>query len=61
MVITGENAFTRPGAEEMYKNAPVEKELHIVKGASHFEMYDYEDYVNENVGHIVAFLQKHLA
>lgn len=61
MVITGENAFTRPGAEEMYKNAPVEKELHVVKGASHFEMYDYEDYVNENVGHIVSFLQKHLA
>lgn len=60
MVITGENAFTRPGAEEMYKNAVVKKELHIVKGASHFEMYDFENYVNENVGHIVSFLEKHV-
>lgn len=60
LVITGENAFTRPGAEEMYKNAAGPKEFHLVKGASHFEMYDHEEYVNENIGHILTFLQKYL-
>ncbi len=60
LVITAENAFTRPGAEEMYANAPGPKEFHMVKGASHFEMYDGEPYVLENIGVICNFLNKYL-
>ena len=42
LVITGEQAFTRPVAELMYQNAASEvKELHVIPGALHFEMYDH--------------------
>lgn len=60
LVITAENAFTRPGAEEMYANAPGPKEFHMVKGASHFEMYDGEPYVLENIGVVCDFFNKYL-
>lgn len=60
MVITAENAFTRPGAEEMFANAPEPKEFHLIKDASHFEMYDIEEYVMQNLEHIVNFMGKHL-
>lgn len=60
LVITAENAFTRPGAEEMYANAPGPKEFHMVKGASHFEMYDGEPYVLENIGVICDFFNKYM-
>ena len=59
-MITAENAFTRPGAEEMYANAPGPKEFHMVKGASHFEMYDVEPYVLENIDAIIKFFNKYL-
>ena len=61
LVITAENAFTRPGAEEMYKNAASEqKEFFMVKEASHFEMYDHEEYVMQNLEQIEMFLKKYL-
>lgn len=60
LVITAENAFTRPGAEEMYENAPGPKEFHMVKGASHFEMYDVEPYVLENIDVICNFFNKYM-
>ena len=60
MVITAENAFTRQGAEEMFANAPEPKEFHMVEGASHFEMYDVEEYVMQNIENIVNFLGKYL-
>lgn len=60
LVITAENAFTRPGAEEMYANAPGPKEFHMVKGASHFEMYDGEPYVLENISVICDFFNKYM-
>lgn len=60
LVITAENAFSRPGAEMMYANAPGPKEFHMVKGASHFEMYDGKPYVLENIDVICKFFQKYL-
>ena len=60
LIITSENAFTRQGAELMYQNAAGPKEFHMVKDALHFEMYDHEDYVMENLEHIEAFLKKYL-
>lgn len=61
LVIVGENAFSKNGGLLMYNNATSEqKELHITKEATHFEMYDGEKYVKENVGVIKEFLDKHL-
>ena len=61
LVITGEQAFTRPGAELMYQNAASEvKELHVIPGALHFEMYDYEEYVMQNLALIEKFLKENL-
>ena len=61
LVITGEQAFTRPGAELMYQNAASEvKELHVIPGALHFEMYDHEEYVMQNLALIEKFLKENL-
>lgn len=60
LVITAENAFTRQGAEELYQNANEPKEFYMVKGARHFEMYDLEPYVSENMEQILKFFQKYL-
>jgi hypothetical protein len=61
LVITAENAFTRPGAEEMFKNAASEvKELQVIAEATHFDMYDMEEYVTQNLQHIEKFLKENL-
>ena len=61
LVITAENAFTRPGAEQMYQNAASEvKELQVIAGATHFDMYDLEEYVTQNLQHIERFLKANL-
>jgi len=61
LVITAENAFTRPGAEQMYQNAASEvKELQVIAEATHFDMYDLEEYVTQNLQHIERFLKDNL-
>ena len=60
LVITSENSFTRQGSEEMYNNAPGPKEFHLVKEATHFDMYDIEIYVDENMNTVLEFLSKYL-
>lgn len=60
MVITSENAFSKAGAEDMYKNANEPKEYHVVKEAKHSEMYDIEKYVMENLELIQNFFNKYL-
>ena len=61
LVITAENAFTRPGAEQMYLNAASEvKELQVIAEATHFDMYDLEEYVTQNLQHIERFLKDNL-
>ena len=57
----GENAFSRNGGFVMYNNSTsTHKELHITKEATHFEMYDGEKYVKENIGVIEDFLGKYI-
>ena len=61
LVITAENAFTRLGAEQMYQNAASEvKELQVIAEATHFDMYDLEEYVTQNLQHIECFLKANL-
>lgn len=61
LVIIGENAFSRLGGQRMYENAgSAHKFLHVTKDATHFEMYDGDKYVRENVAVIADFLEKYL-
>lgn len=57
LVITSTNAWTRSGAEAMYQNATSDKAFHMVEGAGHFDMYDLDPYVTENVETILAFFE----
>lgn len=61
LVIVGENAFSKNGGLLMYFNSTSKnKELHITKEATHFEMYDGEKYVKENIATIEDFLKRNL-
>lgn len=60
LVITSENAFTREQAQELYDNATTKKELYVVKRASHFDMYDLDPYVSENIKVIDRFLKNNI-
>lgn len=60
MVITSENAFTREGAEALYKNANEPKEFHLIKEAKYFDMYDGEKYVMQNLDLLEKFFDKYL-
>ena len=60
IVITGEDAWSKAGAKELYEKATSEKEYHEVKGAGHFDMYDLEPYVTENIEYISTFFAKYI-
>lgn len=60
LVITAENAFTRQGAEQMFANANEPKELYVVKGAKHSDLYDVEPCVTEALKQIEKFFARHL-
>ncbi len=61
LMICGENAFTRPGAEVMFKNAGSKnKKLVIIPKARHFDLYDGADYVPAAIDNIVEFLRKNI-
>lgn len=61
LVITGENAWSRPGAEKMYENAAsADKEFYLIDGAGHFDVYDLEPYVTEAMEQIIPFFAEHL-
>lgn len=57
LVIIGENAFTRPGAEVMFENlASATKKRIIISQAGHFDLYDLKAYVSQVITAIVEFL-----
>lgn len=58
LVIVGENAFTRQGAEIMYQNAASkDKKLVQIKGARHFDMYDGAEYALPAIDAILEFFK----
>ncbi|MCD8107214.1 MAG: alpha/beta hydrolase [Oscillospiraceae bacterium] len=60
LIITGENAWSRSGAEQLYENTTSEKEFYVIEDAGHFDMYDLEPYVTEALDYIVPFFESHL-
>jgi len=58
LMVCGENAFTRPGAEAMFKNAgSSDKKLIIIPEARHFDLYDGAKYVPTVIQDITNFLK----
>ena len=60
LVITSENAFTREQAQKLFDNAVTKKEIYVVKKAGHFDMYDLDPYVSENLKVIDRFLKENI-
>lgn len=64
MVIVGDKvgAFGsyRDGFELFNKAASANKKIHVVKGASHYDLYDQPDAVTEALAHLIPFYKEYL-
>ncbi|MGP7815620.1 alpha/beta hydrolase [Niallia sp. 01092] len=58
LFIAGENAHSRYYSEDAYKLAGKQKELYIVKGAGHVDLYDKMEYIPFNK--LESFFKKNL-
>lgn len=59
-VIVGSKAGSRWQGEELYKNVKSPKELVIIDGATHMDLYDISKYVNQVSEKMTAFFAKNL-
>ncbi|WP_207435955.1 alpha/beta hydrolase [Sabulibacter ruber] len=50
----------RDGFDLYNKAASTNKKIHVVKGASHYDLYDRPEATKEALGHIVPFFKEHL-
>ena len=60
LVIAGSKADTLFWSQEVFKKAKEPKELHIVEGATHIDMYDRPQFVTPAVAKLTAFFGRHL-
>ncbi|EOW6643764.1 alpha/beta hydrolase [Cronobacter muytjensii] len=60
LLITGEKAETRKFSQQAYDNAKQPKELMVIPGASHFDLYDKPRFVNPAVDKLAVFFTKNL-
>ena len=60
LVITGENAWSKPASEDVYNAVPGNKEMHVIAEAGHFDLYDLSPYVPEAFAYIVPFFARNL-
>jgi fermentation-respiration switch protein FrsA (DUF1100 family) len=60
LVIAGSKADTLFWSQDVYKKAKVPKELHIVEGATHIDMYDRPQFVTLAVAKLRAFFGRYL-
>lgn len=60
-IVAGSNAGSKWMSDDLYNRAASQnKNLHIVQGANHMELYDVPNYVNEAVSVLVSFLKSNL-
>lgn len=60
-LVAGSRAGSKWYSEDLYNRAAsTDKNLHIVEGADHMEMYDVPQYVDEALSGLVPFFKKHL-
>lgn len=57
LVISGSRAFSLPMAEQVYNVASEPKKKFVIDGASHHDLYDKEQYVNQAVTAIDNFFK----
>lgn len=60
LIIGGEKAETLEFSQEAFERAAEPKELIVVPGATHFAMYDKEEFVGPNVEKLTSFFKKAL-
>lgn len=61
LVITGENAWSKPASTEVFEAVPGDdKEMHVIPEAGHFDLYDLAPYVPQAFGYIEPFFAKNL-
>ncbi|MGQ7746196.1 alpha/beta hydrolase [Pectobacterium brasiliense] len=60
LLIAGEKAETRKFSQQAYDTAKQPKELVIIPGASHFDLYDKTQFVNPAVNKLAEFYGKNL-
>lgn len=60
LLIAGSEADTLLYSEDAYEKATCEKELFLIKGATHVAMYDIPEYVNQALDKINEFFSKKL-
>jgi fermentation-respiration switch protein FrsA (DUF1100 family) len=61
LMIVGENADTKFWSDEVYAKAQEPKQLFVINGATHMDMYDKSHYVNPAVAKLASFFEQHLA
>ena len=61
LVISGENAWSRPSSQEVFDAVPDgNKAMYVIDEAGHFDMYDLDPYVTEAFAHIIPFFAENL-
>ncbi len=60
LVIVGSNAGSRWQGEEVYKRVTSTKELKLIEGATHMDLYDIPKYVNQVAENMTTFFGKNL-
>jgi|SRR5436190_385692 len=60
LMIVGEKADTKFWSDEVYKQAKEPKEVFVIKGASHIDMYDKPQYVAPAVAKLKEFFDQSL-
>jgi fermentation-respiration switch protein FrsA (DUF1100 family) len=61
LVIAGSKADTLFWSRQVYEKAREPKELHVIEGATHIDMYDRPQFVAPAVGKLAEFFGRHLA
>ena len=61
LVISGENAWSKPSSEEIFNAVPHNnKKMVVIPEASHFDMYDLDPFVSEAFEEIKPFFENNL-
>jgi fermentation-respiration switch protein FrsA (DUF1100 family) len=61
LVIVGSKADTVFWSREVYEKAKEPKELHVIEGATHIDLYDRPQFVTPAVAKLTDFFGRHLA
>jgi fermentation-respiration switch protein FrsA (DUF1100 family) len=61
LVIAGSKADTLFWSREVYEKAREPRELHVIEGATHIDLYDRPQFVRPAVGKLSEFFRSHLA